>query len=52
MKHSPGFLAIVEESRARIQEISTAEYAELRASGAEHILIDVREESKRPVKAA
>ncbi len=46
MKHSPGFLAIVEASRARVQEISTAEYAELRDSGAEHVLIDVREESE------
>lgn len=46
MKHTPGFLAIVEESKSRIQEISAAEYEALRNSGAAHVLIDVREESE------
>lgn len=46
MKHTPGFLAIVEESKSRIQEISAAEYEALRRSGAPHVLIDVREESE------
>lgn len=46
MKHTPGFLAIVEESKSRIQEISAAEYEALRRSGTTHVLIDVREESE------
>lgn len=46
MKHTPGFLAIVEESKARIQEITASEYGDLRESGAAHVLIDVREESE------
>lgn len=46
MNHTAGFLAIVEESKARIQEITATDYVVLRESGAEHVLIDVREESE------
>jgi rhodanese-related sulfurtransferase len=46
MKHTPGFLAIVEEAKARVTEITTAELAALKESGEPHTLIDVREESE------
>ena len=46
MKHTPGFLAIVEAARASVIEISTSEYQELRAAGTAHVLIDVREDGE------
>jgi len=46
MKHTPGFLAIVEETKTRVTEITTAEFAALKESGEPHTLIDVREESE------
>lgn len=46
MKHNPGFLAIVEDARARVKEVSTSEYSELGEAQAPHVLIDVREESE------
>ena len=42
--HSPGFLAIVHDAKARIREIDIDEYKRLRASGDAGQLIDVREE--------
>ena len=44
MKHTPGFLAIVDAARAKVVEISTGEYRELQAAGTPHVLIDVRED--------
>ncbi len=44
--HNPGFLALVNDAKSRIQEIDIAGYQSLRASGAEHILIDTREDSE------
>lgn len=46
MKHSPGFLAIVQDALSRVTEISTAEYKKLREKGTAHALLDVREESE------
>jgi rhodanese-related sulfurtransferase len=46
MQHSPGFLAIVNDAKSRIKEIDLPQYLALRASGAAHALIDVREESE------
>ena len=46
MKHTPGFLAIVEEARAKVTEISTDEYQDMLSAGTKHVLIDVREESE------
>jgi rhodanese-related sulfurtransferase len=40
--HTPGFLAVVNDAKARIRQITVAEYRELR--GKNHILIDVRED--------
>lgn len=46
MKHTPGFLAIVEEARAKVIELSTDEYQDMLSSGTSHVLLDVREESE------
>jgi rhodanese-related sulfurtransferase len=46
MKHSPGFLALVNDAKSRIREMDLDGYKALAASGAEHILIDTREESE------
>ena len=44
--HSPGFLAIVEDAKTRINEIDIEEYKRLRAAGQAGQLLDVREESE------
>lgn len=46
MKHSPGFLKLVEEAKSRVREITVPEYVEWRDQGRQHILIDTREESE------
>ena len=46
MKHTPGFLAIVDEARAKVVEISAEEYRELRSANTPHVLIDVREDGE------
>lgn len=46
MKHTPGFLAIVDEARAKVIEISTAEYQDICSAGTSHVLIDVREDGE------
>ena len=46
MKHSPGFLAIVDDAKARVKEVSIAETQARMASGARVRVIDVREESE------
>ncbi len=42
MKHNPGFLALVDSAKARVQEIDITEYQKLPREG--HLLIDVRED--------
>lgn len=44
--HNPGFLAIVNDAKTRIEEIDVPAYLALRQSGEAHILVDVREESE------
>lgn len=46
MKHSPGFLRIVEDAKRRIREVSVMEVNALLESGAPFQLVDVREESE------
>jgi rhodanese-related sulfurtransferase len=41
--HSPGFLALVNAAKSRIQEIDITEYQRLRAENEPHVLIDTRE---------
>ena len=42
MKHNPGFLALVNDAKARVEEIDITEYQKLPREG--HVLIDVRED--------
>ena len=44
--HNEGFLAIVNDAKSRVKQMNIDEYRALRASGAPHQLIDVREESE------
>lgn len=44
MKHAPGFLAIVNDAKARIPEVSIADVQARLAAGREVRLIDVRED--------
>ena len=46
MKHTPRFLAIVEDAKTRVKEITASEYAAMLSSGTANILIDVREDSE------
>lgn len=46
MKHSEGFLAVVNDAKSRVKEIGIEGYKNLAASGEPHVLIDVREESE------
>ncbi len=46
MKHSPGFLKIVEEARRRVPELSVHDVKGMLDRGEEFHLIDVREESE------
>jgi len=46
MKHAPGFLALVNDAKSRIEEIDLTDYRQLVARGTPHILIDTREESE------
>ena len=40
--HNPGFLALVNEAKSRVQEVDIAEYQKMPREG--HVLIDVRED--------
>jgi rhodanese-related sulfurtransferase len=44
MKHSPGFLAIVDDAKSRVQQIDIEGYRKLLAAGEPHLLVDVRED--------
>lgn len=46
MKHSPGFLKLVTDTRARVREVSVDDTRRRMASGAPVHVIDVREESE------
>ena len=43
MEHAPGFLRLVEEARARIHEVTTADVERLCAGDTSFVLLDVRE---------
>lgn len=45
MKHSPGFLKLVEDAKSRVREVTVAE-TRRRLEGGKALLIDVREESE------
>ncbi len=44
MKHSEGFLQIVNDAKSRIRECTVADVQADRDSGADHALVDVRED--------
>jgi rhodanese-related sulfurtransferase len=46
MKHSEGFLRLVNNAKTRVKQIDVPGYLRLRASGAPHLLVDTREESE------
>ena len=46
MKHSPAFLALVEETIPRIREIGAEEVAMMQARNDQFLLIDVREDNE------
>ena len=46
MEHTPRFLKIVDEARARVREVSVADVAAMLARGQDFDLVDVREESE------
>ena len=46
MEHSPGFLNLVNEAKARVQQIDVEGYKKMREAGDDHILVDTREESE------
>ncbi len=46
MVHSPGFLKLVDEAKARIRQIDIEGYKTMRAASEAHILVDTREESE------
>lgn len=46
MKHSAGFLKLVEDAKSRIREISVADTQQRLASGSPVMLIDVREDNE------
>ena len=46
MMHNPGFLKLVNDAKARVQEIDLAGYKKMLESGDPHILVDTREDSE------
>src|SRR5437879_183008 len=46
MMHNPGFLKLVNDAKARVQEIDLAGYRKMLESGEPHILVDTREDSE------
>jgi len=46
MEHSPGFLKLAEDAKARVREVTVAEARERLASGGDTRLIDVREDNE------
>jgi rhodanese-related sulfurtransferase len=46
MKHSPGFLVIVEDAKSRVKEISIDDARACLAENPDAVLLDVREESE------
>ena len=44
MKHSEGFLALVNDAKSRVKQIGIEDYQKMPADG--HVLIDVREDNE------
>lgn len=46
MQHSPGFLKLVNDAKARVEEIDIEGYKKMTATKEPHVLVDTREESE------
>ena len=46
MAHNPGFLAIVNDAKAKVREIDVEQYKALVAASEPHALVDVREDNE------
>jgi rhodanese-related sulfurtransferase len=46
MKHSEGFLQLVNDAKTRVKEIDLDGYRKLRVSAEPHVLVDTREDSE------
>ena len=46
MAHNPGFLALVNDAKSRVQEIDIEGYKKMVSAGEPHTLVDTREESE------
>ena len=46
MAHNPGFLKLVNESKARVRQIDIQGYQTMRGGAEPHVLVDVREDSE------
>ncbi len=44
--HNPGFLAIVNDAKARVREIDIEQYKALVSGGEAHALVDIREDNE------
>ena len=44
--HNQGFLDLVNDAKSRVREITIDQYRQMRESGDDHLLVDVREESE------
>jgi rhodanese-related sulfurtransferase len=45
-KHNQGFLDLVNDAKSRVKEIGIEQYQQMKNSGEDHLLVDVREESE------
>ena len=46
MKHNPGFLALVNDAKSRIQQITIEDLKRMVAASEKFLLVDIREESE------
>jgi rhodanese-related sulfurtransferase len=46
MQHTPGFLKLVNDAKARVKEIDIEGYKKMAAAKEPHLLVDTREESE------
>lgn len=45
-QHNSAFLRLVDQAKSRVQQIDIARYQKMKASGENHLLIDVREDGE------
>ena len=46
MVHSPGFLEIVNDAKARVKQVDIGGYQKMRQANEPHVLVDVREDNE------